>query len=230
MSKPPAPSRPPSARDRILEAATRLFWREGYYQVSTDAICSAASVRKGSLYHAFPQKADVLAACLEGVWLRDWSDIQAIYSGPGTAEAKLRAHLEWFANSQRKLKAQHGIVLGNFDMALGVSIPEPVMQARREHQVEHIARLKASIMAELQLGPEDDAQAAWLTEVVAQLISGALIRARLNNDLAPLERLPDTVLQLIRAVPRPPAPSRSPRRVRAKEAAGGAPAEAPNPG
>lgn len=205
MTKSPDPRRTVSTRDRIVDAATSLFWRHGYHPVSTDAICQAASVRKGSLYHAFAKKEDVLAACLDDVWGQDWRDVQAIYSGYGTPTEQLRAHLQWFECSQRQLKARHGMVLGNFHTALGVSIPDLVMKAMQERRAEHSARIKRSIIEVLGLTAADEAHATWLTDITAELISGTMLRARLSDDLAPLEKMPETILRLIHAVPRPAA-------------------------
>jgi TetR/AcrR family transcriptional regulator, transcriptional repressor for nem operon len=200
-----APKEQTRPRDRIVDAAIMLFWRDGYHAVSTEMICRAAGVLNGSLYHAFPSKADVLAACLEEVWTRDWNEIMACYSRATTPEAQLRAHLHWFAESQRLLKKQCGMVLGTFDIALGVSLPEVAAPIMRKRHDEHFARLKASIAGVMGTGANDEADATWLTEIATQLLGGTMIRARLSNDLAPLEKLPDTIFRLIRAVCRPAA-------------------------
>jgi TetR/AcrR family transcriptional repressor of nem operon len=191
-----------SARERIVVAATRLFWQRGYHAVSTGDICRAAGVLKGSLYHAFPAKADILTACLEQVWTRNWADIKSLYARSETPEAGFRAHLSWFAESQRRLRDEAGVVLGTFDMALGVSIPSQVVDDMQCHIAEHFALTRSAISAVLNLGPDDESYATWLAEIVLQLANGTMIRARLSNDLAPLEALPATVVQLLRATSR----------------------------
>lgn len=184
------------ARARIVRAATMLFWRDGYHPVSTEAICRAAGVRKGSLYYAFPSKADILLACLHEVGEAEWSEVAALYAeASDDAAAAFRRHLGWFALEQRRLKAASGIVLGTFDMALGVSIPEPVLLAMREYRVRHVARMRASI--EQVLGPRLADRADWLTDMVSQLVMGTMVRARLIDDVAPLEALPRMVFELI---------------------------------
>jgi TetR/AcrR family transcriptional repressor of nem operon len=195
-----------SARERIVHAATRLFWRRGYHAVSTGDICRAAGVLKGSLYYAFPSKADVLVACLEQVWERHWAELNALYARAETREAGFRAHLGWFAESQRRLKEESGVVLGTFDMALGVSIPAQVVEAMQCHIAEHFALTRSAIGTVLHLGPQDDSYATWLAEIVLQLANGTMIRARLSNDLAPLEALPATIFKLLRAATRPSTP------------------------
>ncbi|WP_221354077.1 TetR/AcrR family transcriptional regulator [Streptomyces beigongshangae] len=53
-----------STRDRLLDAATELFYREGV-SIGVEALCRAAGVSKRSMYQLFESKDDVLAASLE---------------------------------------------------------------------------------------------------------------------------------------------------------------------
>jgi AcrR family transcriptional regulator len=52
-------------RTRILEAAYKLFRRQGYSRVSMDDIASAAKLTKRTLYHHFKSKDQLLADVLE---------------------------------------------------------------------------------------------------------------------------------------------------------------------
>lgn len=56
----------PSARERIFDTASRLFYRKGIRAVGIDAIAAEAETTKMSLYRSFPSK-DALVA----EWLRD---------------------------------------------------------------------------------------------------------------------------------------------------------------
>jgi AcrR family transcriptional regulator len=176
-----------------------LFWRQGYHAVSTEAICKTAKVQRGSLYFAFPSKADILLACLRAVGDREWAEVQFLYSNkPNNPEVMLRTHLEWHAHAQRRLKERSGIVLGTFDMALGVAIPEPTLLAMREYRSLHLARLRSSIKDVL--GPKHVGKVDWVTDLVSQILMGTMIRARLSDHLGPLEAMPDMVFNLIGAL------------------------------
>ncbi|MFF7970124.1 TetR family transcriptional regulator [Streptomyces sp. NPDC007905] len=53
-----------SPRDRLLDAAAQLFYREGV-SVGVEALCRTAGVSKRSMYQLFDSKGEMLAASLE---------------------------------------------------------------------------------------------------------------------------------------------------------------------
>lgn len=55
-----------STRERLLDAAARLFHEQGIH-VGVDAVCRAAGVSKRSMYQLFASKDDLVAASLERV-------------------------------------------------------------------------------------------------------------------------------------------------------------------
>jgi AcrR family transcriptional regulator len=61
-----------SARERILETADDLFYREGIHAVGIDTIIEKSGVAKMSLYRNFASKDDLVAADLEARGRRYW--------------------------------------------------------------------------------------------------------------------------------------------------------------
>jgi AcrR family transcriptional regulator len=61
-----------SARERILETADDLFYREGIHAVGIDTIIEKSGVAKMSLYRSFASKDDLVAAYLEARGQRYW--------------------------------------------------------------------------------------------------------------------------------------------------------------
>jgi len=57
--------RGPSARQRLLDAASELFYREGTQTVGVDRIIEHAGVAKASLYNTFGSKEELVKAYLE---------------------------------------------------------------------------------------------------------------------------------------------------------------------
>ena len=62
---------PPSARQRILDTAFRLFYARGLRAVGVDTIIAESGVAKATFYKHFPAKDDLVLAYLDrvdGVW------------------------------------------------------------------------------------------------------------------------------------------------------------------
>jgi len=57
---------PTPTRDRIIKAASQLFYSEGIGRVSVDAVAERAGVTKRTFYYHFTSKDDLVAAYLEG--------------------------------------------------------------------------------------------------------------------------------------------------------------------
>lgn len=195
-----------TAKERILEAATVLMWRDGYDAVSVDTICAAANVRKGSFYHAFPSKEELLNAIILRVWAHDRPEIEAIYGSDDAPELKLRNHLEWFGLSQRRLRIKFGFVPGVFNMAVGINAPDSTLAIIRKARKEHVDLIIAAVGHALEPRDLRPAEVEWWGSVVSSLITGVTIDARLSNSLTPFDALPETVLALLGVGPAPFGP------------------------
>ncbi len=75
----PAPGEK-SARERILETATELFYRDGIRAVGIDTIIARSGVAKMSLYRNFASKDELVVAFLEyrdGIYWQWWDHVMA---------------------------------------------------------------------------------------------------------------------------------------------------------
>src|ERR1700754_1633338 len=94
-----------SARGRLLNAATRLFCKNGINATGIDAIIDEAGTAKTTLYKLFGSKTNLVHAVLEseGKQWREWF-IGAIEAGGGDAQTKLTrifpALKTWFAEER----------------------------------------------------------------------------------------------------------------------------------
>ena len=69
----PAHGGKPSMRERIIEAATQLFYAQGIRAVSAEKIIAQVGITKVTFYRHFPSKDDLIVAYLErrAQWERD---------------------------------------------------------------------------------------------------------------------------------------------------------------
>ena len=75
-----------STRDRIIKAASRLFYGVGIRSVSVDAVAEKAGVTKKTLYYHFKSKDDLITAYLGA---RDKPNLQAFAKWLAEAEGDL---------------------------------------------------------------------------------------------------------------------------------------------
>ncbi|WP_427885911.1 TetR/AcrR family transcriptional regulator [Kribbella sp. GL6] len=102
----PAAPRLTPAGERILAAASTLFYEQGIRTVGVDAIAAAADVTKKTLYDRFGSKDRLIAAYLEErdrTWHR-FLDDQLAERNPATPEATILALFaaltDWLAGSR----------------------------------------------------------------------------------------------------------------------------------
>lgn len=87
-------SRPGSTRDRLLEAAAELFYRQGVQRTSVDAVAAAAGHAKPTLYTLFGSKENLLRAVLERKFEQRRRALEALLAGLASPRERLSAVLE----------------------------------------------------------------------------------------------------------------------------------------
>lgn len=81
-----------TARERILETAAELFYREGIRAVGIDTIIARSGVAKMSLYRNFASKDDLICAWLEDTEAKFWAWWQGVVARhPGDPRAQMKA-------------------------------------------------------------------------------------------------------------------------------------------
>ncbi|HRO58665.1 MAG TPA: TetR/AcrR family transcriptional regulator [Burkholderiaceae bacterium] len=84
----------PGARERLREAATRLFAVHGYSNVSIDQICAEAEVSKGAFYYHFDSKDAALYGIYQPLLELQMQRLREILARPAPLADKLRAVAE----------------------------------------------------------------------------------------------------------------------------------------
>lgn len=93
-------SHKPAARQRILEAASELFYQEGIRSVGVDTIVEKSGVGKATLYRHFPTKDDLISAYLLELDHLKWKHFDAVISKQeGVAKDRLHAMIDAIIDS-----------------------------------------------------------------------------------------------------------------------------------
>ena len=77
-AKPPAPTAPDSARQRVVAAARRHFFAHGFRNVTMDDLAEELAMSKKTLYACFPSKVDLLKAVLLDKFARVEADLERV--------------------------------------------------------------------------------------------------------------------------------------------------------
>jgi AcrR family transcriptional regulator len=159
-------------RDRILETASELFYKQGARAVGVDLVVEKAGVAKTSLYRHFGTKDGLVAAFLEredrdfwSVWDRTAEDNKA------DPKAELDAHLGWIGERLGRPNYR-----GCPQINVAAEFPEADHPARRvaeTHKREMRRRLTA-IAERLEVSSPDQ-----LAGQLSLLINGAFVSAQI---------------------------------------------------
>jgi AcrR family transcriptional regulator len=180
-------------RERLLDAATRLFAERGYEGTSIEAVLEEAGASRGALYHHFTNKEDLFEAVLEATEtdieaaivaeaIRAGDPVEALRAGcrawvrkardPGVQRIALidaPAVVGW--QKWREIDARHG-----FGLLRGTLEAIAAEGRIRKDSVDLLAHLllAASLEAALVIANSDGAtaerQEAVLDEVIVRLV------------------------------------------------------------
>ena len=177
----PAPQPPDwkdlPARDRLLQTAHALFYRDGIRATGIDRVIAESGVTKVTFYRHFPSKNDLVCAYLEyrhTHWIAWFAAALSRHGGasdePCQRLAALTATLaEWLGRDDYR-----GCAFINSVGELGDTVPEVVEIARRHKR--DVTDLLATLLPPT---PERQQDAQTLTLVV----DGAIVRMQMGDSL-----------------------------------------------
>ena len=159
-------------RDRILETASALFYRQGVRAVGVDLVVEKAGVAKTSLYRHFKTKDDLIAAFLEREDEDFWSCWDSVAQREqADAKAELEAQLTWIGERVGRPNYR-----GCPQLNVAAEFPDPAHPARAvatAHKNELRRRLK-QIAERLHARRPDE-----LASQLALLINGAFVSSQI---------------------------------------------------
>jgi len=181
----------PAARERVLEAANRLFLRDGFRAVGIDTIIAEAGVAKMTLYAHFPSKDDLIVAYLERANEQFWEWLDGASAGVDDPRARLLAMFDAvgkLANSPR--------CLGCTFQGTAAEFPDPEHPGHRvalAHKQAVRARLR-TLAEHAGLREPDD-----LADQLLLLMDGAWVAARMFGPRNPGAQVAAAARALIQA-------------------------------
>ena len=181
-----------NVKERIIEAASHLFYFEGYNQTGINKILKEANVSKDSMYRHFRSKEDLAVAYLKGLYATWMEDLIVYVESKKTGEEKVIASFDYL-NTWLNEVEYRGCGWQN----IYTDLPED------QNKIKDQVLLHKTLLREWvqNLLIEDKKRSAKeskeLGDEIIVLLEGALITTQIQNDLWPIETAKRACIKLL---------------------------------
>ena len=184
-----------SAKEDLVAAAADELWQGSYGSVGVGTLCAAAGVKRGSFYHFFDSKDDLVLAALEHSWGRLRERFDTTLGDAGLAPLQRLPRLfdaiaDLHAGFLQETGQVPGCPFGNLGVELGNSHP-PI----RERVADIFDRAKARlerVLHEARGAGELDAGAGEIERRAEQIfacLQGGQVLAKTHGDPGAIRRM-----------------------------------------
>jgi TetR/AcrR family transcriptional regulator, transcriptional repressor for nem operon len=174
-----------STREKIVRAAMRLFWAEGYHPTPISRILAEAGVHSGSLYYFFPSKRDLLIAVLDFYLANIWPMLlEPVWSAHSDPLDRVFGLLEAYRRNVVATDCRY-CPIGN--LAIEIADPDPEIRKRIAANFDQwIAAVEGCLVDagdRLPAGIDRHALASY----VLTTMEGAVMQARVQRTVTPFD-------------------------------------------
>lgn len=190
------------AKERIIDTASRLIHERGFEHVGVQEICTAADVRKGSFYHFFRSKDDLILDVLDHHWKNARSQYWRLALGGDLLPLdRLRRFFHmayfYFRQTSEAQGALWGCPFGNAGLELGARNRRIVGKISEifDDAVDHLqTTLREAVRnGELEnINPQETAVATWA------FYEGTLLLAKARQEPELIRELGDTYIRMLK--------------------------------
>lgn len=187
----------PNVRDKLLAASLATLHGKGFNATSVQDITDAAGVPKGSFYNHFASK-EILGAQVLALYSENNRAAFAHLGDTSIAPlARLRRHFETMIKLASADGRFSGCLIGNFGNEL--SAQSPMIREKVAISLQRWTDAVAGAVDAAQQSGEmaDDMPAAALAGFIVNAWQGSLVRAKAEQDRAPLDVFLTTIFQKI---------------------------------
>jgi TetR/AcrR family transcriptional regulator, transcriptional repressor for nem operon len=173
-------------KERLMEAAMDLMWRNSYGTTSVDAICERAGAKKGSFYYFFKSKSELASAALEAEWNKKRADMDAIFSPTVPPLERFDRYFDFVHDRLAEVQEKCGSILGCPFINVGseVSTQDQIVRETIDRIMDRkmnyfISTVRDAAAQGLIDAPDPEAKARALFACY----QGTMAQARIQNDI-----------------------------------------------
>lgn len=185
------------SRERVIEAAADLFLGGSFHKTGIAEICGAARVNKGTFYHFFPSKLDLLLEVIDRYAAAVASQFTRVAQSDAPPESKLKNVFSVPQSRNQTWKALYGVSSGCFvgNIILEMGATDPIVRERTAKAMADLTLTLHPVVAEYLAAsqPADNretlaSEVPAAAEVLMTLIQGAQVQAKVLNDPGVFDR------------------------------------------
>jgi len=174
-------------RNKLLDAAARLFHEQGFAATGVATILREAGVNSGSLYHFFPSKEDLLKGVLERYTeLLHPIVLEPVEQVETDPVERVFALLAVYRRGLEATGCRRGCPIGNLALEVSDSYPRarPGIDRNFRNWTDGVTRWLAQARERFPAATDLET----LAEFVLVVMEGGLMLARARDSLAPFDR------------------------------------------
>jgi TetR/AcrR family transcriptional repressor of nem operon len=194
------------ARERLISATVDLILKDGYAEATVDSICTKADVKKGSFYHFFESRQELITTALEAYWSRLRPDLDRLFSPAVEPVDRIRGYFNLVKDLQHSEQVRLGSIIGCILLRVGTAVgaQDHAVRGKVQDLLKEMLRYFESAIRD---GQRDGTFARRPVEPMARALldffEGTLGTARVMNDLGRMDDFPARALDFLGASPAP---------------------------
>ena len=189
-----------NTRDRIIEAAKSRFHSRSYADVGIKEICDTANIQKGSFYHFFPSKRDLVLAVIDE-FATEWANgfIAEAFDSALPPLERFDYMIDAVYFWQKSVKEKHGKIPGCLfgNLVLEISTKDDILRSRLNavfaHAKSHFEEALDEAIARNDIAPLNSELTA---EAMFAYLEGIILFAKAQNDPEVIYRLGSAMINI----------------------------------
>lgn len=182
-------------KQQIIEAATAVFTRKGFFQASMDDIVQESGLSKGGLYWHFKSKQDIITAVLDQFFTAEFAELAQILAQPSSATEKLQYLIQM---SMRDTLAQLSVYRNIWLEFYAVAAREGAFRERLMGYLrQYIDVMQALIQVGIDNGEFRSLDARQMALAAAAQFEGLILLWAIDPESVDLLALSDTAVALL---------------------------------
>ncbi len=184
------------ARDRLLDSALELISSRSYNDVGVQELCRHSGVKKGSFYHFFESKRDLVLAVLDRQAEHQDEELRRLFESELEPLEKIRLFIDSAVQKNRECKGRRGSMAGCCfgNLAVEMSTLDVAIRDRLNQIFEQrVAYIRGALAEAIESGSLPKLDPDPLAHAFIAFLQGSVAMAKTRND-------PELIAEMARAV------------------------------